>query len=317
MQATLRPQVPFIDFEVVLDPADWAADVAVIGIPHSEPYAGDQLPNDQTRAPGAIRAQSDQFSYGRRGHYDFDLDAELGSLLPARCIDCGDLERGEGSYDAYFSRATSALKTLFGLGAEVYVLGGDHGVSIPVFEALESLGRRYHVVHIDAHLDWRVEVGGVRRGYSSPLYWASTKRHVSGMTQIGLRGTGSARAGEVAAARAFGARLHTAAAVHAHGLGPVLASIPADLPLYITIDADGLDPSVMPGVMAPAPGGLTFAQVSALLSTLARRQPVLGMDIVEIAPRFDASNAITAIAAGRLLVMVMGLSAARRAGRPG
>jgi agmatinase len=314
MHQPARPSRPFIDFDVVLDPGRWQADIAVIGIAHSEPYDGDEQPNDQSRAPDAIRSASGLFSYGGRAHFDFDLGTDLAAVLPGRCIDCGNLLRDGEPYPEYATRVTDALATLWRGGAQVIVLGGDHGVTIPVLDALEALERTVHVVHIDAHLDWRRDVGGVRRGYSSPLYWASTKRCVAGMTQIGLRGTGSARRGEVDAARAYGSRLFTAAEVHSGGLGPALASIPADLPLYITIDADGLDPAVMPGVLAPAPGGLAFTQVAPLLATLARRQPVLGMDVVEIAPRYDASNAITCITAGRLIVTLLGHAWAARAG---
>jgi agmatinase len=313
MHQPVRPLRPFIDFEVSLDPREWRADVAVIGIAHSEPYPGEEQPNDQSRAPDAIRHASELFSFGGRDHYDFDFGTDLAALLPRRCIDCGNLLRTEPSYDEYSARVTAALATLWRGGAQVIVLGGDHGVTIPVLDALEVLERRVHVVHIDAHLDWRRDVSGVRRGYSSPLYWASTKRCVAGMTQIGLRGTGSARRAEVAAARAYGSRLFTAAEVHAGGLGPVLGSIPSDLPLYVTIDADGLDPTVMPGVMAPAPGGLTFTEVAPLLASLARRQPVVGMDIVEIAPRYDSSNAITCITAGRLIATLLGNACVARA----
>jgi len=312
MALTTAPARPFIDFEVELAFERWQAEAAVIGIRHSEPYAFDEQPNDQSRAPDAVRAQSPLFSYGERGHFDFDFGADLGSVVPGRCIDCGNLARGDEPYDAYFARVTEALTTLWRSAAQVFVIGGDHGVSIPVFEALERLERRYWIVHIDAHLDWREDVGGVRRGYSSPLYWASRKRMVAGMTQLGLRGTGSARRAEVDAARAYGSRLYTAADVHARGLAPVLESVPADLPLYVTIDADGLDPAAMPGVMAPAPGGLRVDQVLPLLATLARRQPILGLDVVEIAPRFDAANAITCITAGRLIVTVLGHSGVAR-----
>ncbi len=152
----------------------------------------------------------------------------------------------------------------------------------------------------------------MRRGYSSPLRWASQKPWISGMTQIGLRATGSARRGEVEAARRFGSRLFTAAEVHRDGIAAVLAAVPADRPLYVTIDADGLDPTVMPGVMAPAPGGLYYEQVAPLVAELARRQPVVGMDIVEIAPSYDAANGITCITAGRLVVNLVGARAARR-----
>jgi len=73
---------------------------------------------------------------------------------------------------------------------------------------------------------------------------------------------------------------------------------------------------VMPAVMAPAPGGLHFEQVAPLLARLARRQPVVGIDIVEIAPRFDAANGISCITAGRLIVTVIGASWAGRRARP-
>jgi agmatinase len=64
----------------------------------------------------------------------------------------------------------------------------------------------------------------------------------------------------------------------------------------------------MPGVMAPAPGGLRYQQVAPFLRTLARRHPIVGLDLVEVAPQFDSPNGITAITAGRLLVSALGAS---------
>lgn len=310
---TRAPACAFGDFAVELEPSAWRAEVALLGITHSEPYAGDPQPNDQTRAPDAIRTRTDISTFGGRAHWDFDLGVNLGARLPERCLDCGNAVRGSEDYDAYVARVRAYAERLLGAGAQLIVLGGDHGVTIPVLDALEVLGTRIHIVHVDAHLDWREEVGGVRRGYSSPLRWASQKPWVSGMTQIGLRATGSARRGEVEAARSWGSRLFTAAEVHRHGIEPVIDAVPDDRPLYVTIDADGLDPTVMPGVMAPAPGGLYYEQVAPLIATLAARQPVVGMDIVEIAPQFDAANGITCITAGRLVVNLLGASGARRA----
>ncbi len=74
---------------------------------------------------------------------------------------------------------------------------------------------------------------------------------------------------------------------------------------YITIDADGLDPTVMPAVEGPAPGGLTFHQVRKLIHGLVRKGRVVGMDIVEITPSIDV-NMITCITAGRLIVNLIG-----------
>ena len=92
----------------------------------------------------------------------------------------------------------------------------------------------------------------------------------------------------------------------------MLATIPANQCVYITVDADGLDPTEMPGVMAPAPGGLLFRQLAPLLRAVARRNRIVGMDLVEVAPRFDFANRISCITAGRLLLNVLGASWARR-----
>lgn len=304
---TAAPVRAFLDWPVYTDPSRWAAEVALIGVQHSEPYPGDPRPNDQARAPDAIRLASYQISTGR-DHWDFDLGTELAPVLPARCIDCGNVAWVEGSYDEYFAQVAERIRHLWRGGAQVLVLGGDHGVTIPVLEALAVLKEPVHIFHVDAHLDWRVEVGGARRGYSSPLRWASTSSCVSGMTQIGLRATGSARRSEVDAARSYGSRIFSAEQFHADGAGPVLATIPETANVYVTVDADGLDPTEMPGVMAPAPGGVRYGELAPLIREIARRHRIVGMDVVEVAPSFDFANGITCITAGRLLLNAVGAS---------
>ena len=304
LHATLRPERPFLDWPVAIDPADWAgARVALLGIRHSEPYAHDPFPNDQSKAPDAIRAMSRSFCYDP-GHWDFDVGTDLASNLPAH-LDLGNVAFDGTDYSAYADAITARARRLWRQGTQLIVLGGDHGVTIPVVEALDAVGGPVHILHIDAHLDWREEVGGVRRGYSSPLQWASKVKAVSGMTQIGLRAIGSARQKEVQAARDFGSRLFGAEQIHEEGMEPVLETIPQDRAVYLTIDADGLDPTEMPAVMAPTPGGIYFRQLAPLLRTVARRNRIVGMDIVEIAPSYDFANGLTAIMAGRLILNVL------------
>ncbi len=312
MGPTLQaPDRSFMDFKVRTEPSAWEAGIAVIGIGHSEPYAHDPCPNDQTHAPTAIRAQSDQFGFGGGLHFDFEFGAALYDLLPAARFDCGNLVRGAEPYAQYRATARSHLEQLWRGGAAVFLLGGDHGVSIPAIEALHVFGAPVHVIHIDAHLDWREEVGGVRGGYSSPLYVASRCPWVSGMTQIGLRGTGSARPAEVENARRWGSRLVTAEEFRSINLKELIGNIAEDQLIYITIDADGLDPSVMPAVMGPAPGGVLYRDVANLIQALGRRGRVVGLDFVELAPSFDYANGLSAITAGRLVLH--GMVAASRA----
>jgi agmatinase len=148
----------------------------------------------------------------------------------------------------------------------------------------------------------------VRRGYSSPLRWASKLKSVSGMTQIGLRGIGSARRQEVEAAKAYGSHLVSAEEFHATGPEAVLATIPKHVPVYITIDADGVDPTEMPAVMAPTPGGIYYRQLAPLLRAIARQNRVVGMDIVEVAPSCDFANGLSCVMAGRLILNTLAAS---------
>ena len=306
LQPTMRPERPFLDWPVATEPAGWNAKVALLGVRHSEPYKHDPFPNDQAKAPDAIRRMSPSFCYDA-SHWDFDLGTDLASNLPTH-VDMGDVAFDGGDYDAYAAAITARVRELWRRGTQLVVLGGDHGVTIPIVDALDAVGGPVHILHIDAHLDWREDVGGVRRGYSSPLQWASKVKAVSGMTQIGLRAIGSARRREVEAARAFGSQLFVADQIHAEGMDPVLATIPADRAVYLTIDADGLDPTEMPAVMAPTPGGIYFRQLAPLLRSVARRNRIVGMDIVEIAPSYDFANGLTSIMAGRLILNVLSAS---------
>jgi agmatinase len=303
---TSAPSRPFLDWPVATDPSGWDAKVALLGIRHSEPYSHDSFPNDQARAPDAIRARSQSFCYDP-AHWDFDVGTDLASNLPAH-VDMGDVAWDGGDYGDYAAAITARVRHLWKRGAQLLVLGGDHGVTIPVVDALDAVGGPVHILHVDAHLDWREEVGGVRRGYSSPLQWASKVDAVSGMTQIGLRAIGSARRQEVAAARTFGSHLIGAEQIHAEGMDPVLATIPEGRAVYLTIDADGLDPTEMPAVMAPTPGGIYFRQLAPLLRAVARRNRIVGMDVVEIAPSYDFANGLTCIMAGRLILNVLSAS---------
>jgi agmatinase len=106
---------------------------------------------------------------------------------------------------------------------------------------------------------------------------ASEMDWIGDIIQVGIRGVGSARDQDVRDALAYGAKIVTARTVHAAGIQEsVVDLVPQDLPCFITIDCDGLDPSVMPAVGAPVPGGLTFLQVAGIVQAVARKAPVAG-----------------------------------------
>ena len=161
------------------------------------------------------------------------------------------------------------------------------------------------IVHVDAHLDWRDDIVGIRDGLSSPLRRASEMPWVSGMAQIGLRGFGSARQEEFEAARKYGSILVGAEELHRVGMEAILGRIPPSERYYITIDADGLDPTIAPGVASPAPGGVTYWEMTTLIRGIAKKGRIVGYGFVEVVPSADVAN-LTSHLATRLILNLIG-----------
>ncbi len=293
----------FMDIDLALDLEHLEADIAILGIPYGDPYNIDEVTNDQTNAPTAIRRASRRISRGL-DRWDFDLGSTLRDGKPIRIVDCGDVPGDARDLDGHYHRAEEAVRQIRRADAFPIVLGGDHGVTIPVLRAIAGWGP-VTLIQIDAHLDWVDTKYGVRQGYSSPIRRASEMDHIGEIFQIGLRCQGSARREEVEAAKAYGAHLLTDLELQDSGMDSVLEQIPDGGKYYLTIDADGFDPAVMPAVAGPAPGGVTYPQARKLIHGLVAKGRVVGMDIVEIAPKHDV-NQITAITAGNLILNMIG-----------
>jgi agmatinase len=296
----------FLDFPVVTDLDALDAHIAILGVPFGMPYEPAAMANEQSRAPDALRRVSSlaDIRY-TRAHFDWDLGGPLLDGRDVRVVDCGNVTAVAGDHREHYRRAEQAARRIVASGAILVGLGGDHGVSIPLLRALEEPGQPVTLVHVDAHIDWRHEINGETEGYSSPIRRASEMPWIRHIVQIGMRGIGSARTEEVAQARAWGAQIIDAYEVHAMGMQSVLERIPDRGPYYLSIDADGLDPTIMPAVMAPTPGGLDWLQIHQLIHGLVRKGPVLGMDLVEIAPVHDLRN-LSLLNAERLVCNFIG-----------
>jgi agmatinase len=293
-----------MNFPLCLNTDMLEADFAILGVPYGAPYGDDDIPNDQAAAPAAVRRESTRLCMGI-DHWDFDLDGPLFDGHDIRVVDCGDIPGDPADTRQHYQTAQETVRTILERGACPIVLGGDHGVPIPVFQALELKGP-LNIVQVDAHIDWRDERNGVHDGYSSPMRRASEMPHVKRLIQMGMRAQGSARAQEVRDALAHGAEIITAYQVQEQGMDRILAGFPKNERYYITIDADGLDPAVMPAVAGPAPGGLLFQHVRSLIHGLTKIGQLVGMDIVEITPSRDV-NGITSLTAGQLILNFIGM----------
>lgn len=298
----------FLNFPLAANLNELQADFVILGIPYGMPYDAASMANDQSTAPDVIRQTPTMADIEyTKNHFDWDLGGPLFAGKDIRVVDCGNVNADAADHKAHYRDAQLAARKIFSSGAILISLGGDHGIPIPVMRALEVLGEPITLVHVDAHLDWRHEVNGETEGYSSPIRRASEMPWIKDIIQIGLRGIGSAREGEVEAARAYGADLISAYEMHDIGMDAVLDRIPNGGPFYLTIDADGIDPTIMPAVMAQTPGGLTWVQTRKLVHGLVNKGRVVGMDLVEIAPNKDVAS-ITAIHAERLICNFIGAS---------
>ena len=282
------------------NPGSARGGVAILGVPHGVRYA-EGAATGSAGAPSAIRGGSQRLA-PFIGNHDFDTGAPM---LPnaERIVDCGDVPGDPSDGAGSAARTEATVRGLLERDVIPVVLGGDDSIPIPVLAAYDGRGP-LTVLQVDAHLDFRHEVAGETRGYSSPMRRASEMVHVERVVQVGLRGVGSARPMDVADARAAGGLLVTARELHERGVGWMIDQLPAGASVFIAFDLDGLDPSLCPAVNAPVPGGLTWDEAADLLSGVAERCRVVGAAFTELAPDRDPTGA-SALVAGRLVIRLL------------
>lgn len=301
----------FLGFTRAQPGADMTADIALFGAPHGTPYVPGK-PSHSAGAPAAIRAASARDA-PRRHHYDFDWDGVLEDSDRLAIMDCGDVPGAPDTPDENRDAIMRMTASLLAVDAVPVMLGGDDSVPIPFVAAFEGRGPVW-VLQVDAHLDWRDERDGERLGWSSTMCRISEMAHVNGIVQVGLRGLGSARAEDVEAAQAWGAHLIPASALHGGSVDEAISRVPEGADVIITFDCDGVDPSVMPGVLTRAPGGLTYSQAVSLIHGLGRRGRIVGFDLVELMPERDPEG-LSALTAYRLVANAIAAIANARTGR--
>ncbi|MCP3972312.1 MAG: agmatinase [Rhodobacteraceae bacterium] len=290
---------------------DWRkidADVAVLGAPFD---FGTQWRPGARFGPRAVREASTLFAFGHAGAYDHEDDATyLGEDV--RIVDIGDADIVHTDTAASHANIKTGVKAILDAGALPVVIGGDHSVNIPCIDAFDGRGN-IHVLQIDAHLDFVDERHGVRCGHGNPLRRAAEKAYVTGQTQLGIRNVSSTSKEGYADARAMGSAILSVRQVRAAGIKAALASLPPGARVYVTIDIDAFCPSIAPGTGTPSHGGFLYYEVLELLQHVASHNEVVGIDLVEVAPDYDASGS-TAVLAAQLLLNFLGFIFHARAG---
>ena len=280
--------------------SDWDeinSDVAVMGAPFD---FGSQFRTGSRMGPRGIREASTLFSFGHAGAYDFEDDV---TYLPAdstRIVDIGDADIIHTDTTKSHSNIKFGVKKILAAKAIPVVMGGDHSINIPCIDAFEN-EEPFHLIQIDAHLDFVDERHGVKYGHGNPMRRASEKEYVSGMTQIGIRNVSSTAKEGYVDAREQGSKIFSVRHVRQMGLNKILDEIPKRKRYYITIDIDAFDPSIASGTGTPSHGGFYYYEVLELIDGIIKQGSVVGLDLVEVAPDYDVTNSTSTLAAQLLM----------------
>ncbi|MZQ98777.1 MAG: agmatinase [Acidaminobacter sp.] len=237
------------------------------------------------------------------------------SLEGFKIKDLGDFEGADR--EQIFGQVEEAVAELVKEKKFFTMIGGDHSVTIPVLKGInKAVDQAFGIIHIDAHFDLCEALGGDTLSHGCTERRALELENVTGPENLFFIGIRSVEPQElefiqkttvpVVSARDY-SKMGTAAVIEK--AKAALAHLEA---IYITVDIDALDPAYAPGTGTPQLGGLTARELLDLLEGLFEL-PVIGFDVVEVAPGLDPSW--TSVFAARKIVMECWGHAMRKAGR--
>jgi agmatinase len=269
------------------------ADAAIIGLP---------LDIGTTHRPGA--------RYGPRGIRDistqllphsFDLLFLMPPFNQLRVIDYGDIETYPGYIEQSLRKFQEELLPVFEAGVFPVCLGGDHTVTLPALRAAAHKHGTLSLIHFDSHPDfWGGEAD--RLYHHGTVFRIANEEGLidpAASVQVGIRGSISATI--LGQARAAGFRVITADEFATLGPAGALEHIRGLVrgPIYVSLDIDCVDPAFAPGTGTPEVAGLSSRDIVTLVRGL-RGLPVVGFDLVEVAPAYDPAE-ITCLLAANLV----------------
>lgn len=219
-------------------------------------------------------------SYGLED-YDYELDLDVSQIgihtTPA-------LEPHLGSPEAMIQRVKEAVAGYVGAGRVVGLLGGEHSISVGAAQAHLAVHPDLSVLYLDAHADLRDGYMGTSWGH------ASGARRIHEMCPLVLVGVRSLCQEERDYLRNRDDP-HEDRSLHAFFWPPVsedsfISEVVDRLTgsVYVSVDLDVFDPSLMPAVGTPEPGGMGWRQVIELLGAVANSHRIVGFDVCELAP---------------------------------
>lgn len=204
--------------------------------------------------------------------YDIETGTEVYRqgvhILPA----VSEKSSPEAMFRATYAASSRAIQS----GKFPTFFGGEHSISIGLIKAFRETYKDLTVLQLDAHTDLRPEYMGTPYNHACALYDAS--QHCN-LVQVGIRSMDNSENEFLNRRKCF-----FAADIHGYSEWMKKALKLMTKNVYITVDLDVFDPSILPGTGTPEPGGLDWYTVTAFLRKVFRKKNVVGFDIVELAP---------------------------------
>jgi guanidinopropionase len=298
------------------DPAK--CDIALVGVPHSSGNGSTE--RDQHLGPRAVRNVS---AHNRRYHKQFDFSP----WERCRINDLGDVPLPEAmDNEKSVERISAFFKPIADAGARPVSIGGDHGITGAIVQAIAGTGskltggRKAALLHLDAHTDSYENIPHWMGAKKSAAHWAAYlvrqgNLDPSHSVQIGMRGNPRTR-DWLKPSYELGYEVITMDRYREMGAKACMSIIKerlGDMPVYITFDLDCLDPTVAPGVSNIEAGvtGWSIDEANELVRSV-RGLNVIGGDVVCLMPTKDQRNNITAMVAGHMMFEILSLIADRK-----
>ena len=306
--------IPACDLDDAATYAD--ADVIILGAPID---SGTSHRSGAKFGPQAIRGGDYLPHDGERPHLALRTDG----LKDLKVVDAGDLLMPGGDLVASLEVLAQATEKISRAGKIPVILGGDHSIASADVAGIarhRGLGK-ISMVHFDAHADTGEDQWGALVGHGTPMRRLIDGGFVRGdrFLQLGLRGYWPDNT-TLEWMRDQGMRSYEMTEIHNRGLNKVLDESFATLTngcdgVFLSVDIDVVDPGMAPGTGTPEPGGMTSRELLEAVRRICLELPIVGIDIVEVAPAFDTAD-ITAILANRVVLEALSAIAKRRSGTP-
>ena len=217
-------------------------------------------------------------------------------LTELRIHDRGDLELPPGEKEVALDMIRQGVRQILAREKFPVLLGGDHLITLPVLEEMLKVYSELRLLHLDAHADLREEYLGEAFSHCTVMRKIPGPLQRGRLFQIGIR---SGTRDEFEYAKHIGSIVPS----DPHSVRSMVKRL-GKKPVYISLDLDLFDPSLVPGVGTPEPGGFTFQEFISLLKELLPLH-VLGFDIVELTPDYDPTHVSSLTASVILREMIL------------